>query len=422
MLVPSRRLIVLYAVIGAMAFIEPLQSLSLILAILLCLAALLDGLRIYRLPELQWQRRWPQPMTQGQSYSIRIDLQSERTQRLQWMDQLPEELTSSLPQLDSELSARNQSLSYRLYCAARGQHRIHGVRYRLTTYWRLWWKQFSVTREESCAVWPATARALALLNSQRGHQSRSNSNSVQRAGLGFEFLQLREFQNGDSSQHIDWKASARQHQLISREFSLEPDQDLLILLDCGLGMWSEDSEGRYFDRVLDALIALFNQALSQQRRIGLLLLQGQQVRYLPAQRSKAQLQKLMQLVFDLQPSTDVSNYLAVVACLRRYHIRRSELVLLTQLGDLQLDELQQFRRQLPAGLPLQLIGLQQSELQQALQQPLFDFDDALSYFSLSDYLTRLEQQIEQLRQSHLPVTVIHPQQVFSQLLRHYRPT
>ena len=55
-----------------------------------------------------------------------------------------------------------------------------------------------------------------------------------------EFHQLREFHEGDSLAQVDWKASSRHRQLISREFEEQRNQTVVFLLDTGRRMRALD--------------------------------------------------------------------------------------------------------------------------------------------------------------------------------------
>ena len=59
---------------------------------------------------------------------------------------------------------------------------------------------------------------------------------LRRRGEGTNFAGLREYVVGDDPRVIDWKASARRPALISREFSVEQGQTVMIVIDCGQSM------------------------------------------------------------------------------------------------------------------------------------------------------------------------------------------
>ncbi|MDR0688887.1 MAG: DUF58 domain-containing protein [Spirochaetaceae bacterium] len=54
-----------------------------------------------------------------------------------------------------------------------------------------------------------------------------------RRGQGMEFLDLREYQPGDSVRAIDWRATGRRGKVVIREYQEEQDQQVLFILDSG---------------------------------------------------------------------------------------------------------------------------------------------------------------------------------------------
>ena len=70
-----------------------------------------------------------------------------------------------------------------------------------------------------------------------------------------EFERLREYRVGDEIRHIDWRATSKHRKLISREFTTERNQNIVILLDCGRSMLNETDGISHLDRGLNASIA-----------------------------------------------------------------------------------------------------------------------------------------------------------------------
>src|SRR5262249_56156729 len=89
-------------------------------------------------------------------------------------------------------------------------------------------------------------------------------------GGGTESDRLGEDRREDEFRHIDWKATARQRQIISREYVVERNQNILIVLDCGRSMCNELGGISHLDRALNAAIVLSYIALRQGDNVGFL--------------------------------------------------------------------------------------------------------------------------------------------------------
>lgn len=57
--------------------------------------------------------------------------------------------------------------------------------------------------------------------------------SMMRLGAGAQVLQLRDYRRGDPPRVIDWKASARRGQLISRDYAEDQHLEIVLALDAG---------------------------------------------------------------------------------------------------------------------------------------------------------------------------------------------
>ncbi len=164
-----------------------------------------------------------------------------------------------------------------------------------------------------------------------------------RRGEGMDFHQLREFRTGDSLRRIDWKATARTRKLISREYQDERDQQVVFLLDCGRRMRALDELGGrrlgHFDQALNAMFLLSFVALKQGDAVGVATFAEAQPRMLAPRKGLAALDHLFQGLFDLQPTTQASDYLEAARRLRDRLRKRSLVVMLTNLRDEEDDTL-----------------------------------------------------------------------------------
>ncbi|MDP1165310.1 DUF58 domain-containing protein, partial [Klebsiella pneumoniae] len=75
---------------------------------------------------------------------------------------------------------------------------------------------------------------------------------------------------GDEIRQVDWKATARQQRLISREYQDERDQEVLFMLDTGRRMRAMDGEASHFDHSLNALLLTSYIALGAGASVGVL--------------------------------------------------------------------------------------------------------------------------------------------------------
>lgn len=152
-------------------------------------------------------------------------------------------------------------------------------------------------------------------------------------GRGTDFDRLREYRRGDEFRSIDWKATSRHQELISREYVVEKNQNIIFLIDCGRSMCNADEGVTHFDRALNAAILLSYVALRQGDTISLLACSNKVERWVPPIRGAGSIQKLIRQVYDLEPIYEASDYELMSEQLQQRYRKRSLVVVLTHALD-----------------------------------------------------------------------------------------
>ncbi len=152
-------------------------------------------------------------------------------------------------------------------------------------------------------------------------------------GRGSEFDRLREYRREDEFRNIDWKATARQQQLISREYVVERNQNLLLVLDSGRSMCNDFEGVTHFDRALNAALLLSYVALRQGDTVGLLAGSEQMERWVPPVRGRGGVERLIGQVYDLEASYAATDYERLFQELRKRYRKRSLVVFMTHTLD-----------------------------------------------------------------------------------------
>lgn len=195
-------------------------------------------------------------------------------------------------------------------------------------------------------------------------------------GMGTDFKQLSDYRPGDPIRHIDWKATLRQRRPIVREFQDERDQCVMFLLDCGRRMRASEAQGdvgiSHFDEALNALMLLSHVALKEGDEVGVMTFgtpAGQERHFAP-RKGGATLNALMARLFDIQPGTGHSDYIAAAEALLRRQHKRALIVVLTNFRDEDAAELQPALRLLRARHLVLVASLRERALRDLQDQPL----------------------------------------------------
>src|SRR5881398_2737269 len=91
--------------------------------------------------------------------------------------------------------------------------------------------------------------------------------------IGTEFYSMRKYVPGDDPKRINWKASARQNELIVNETEAERITDVMVVLDTDVTIF-EEAEDELFERGIRAAASMASLLLRQGNRVGLILQGG----------------------------------------------------------------------------------------------------------------------------------------------------
>lgn len=369
----------------ATAFVRELQLPFLIAGGSFVLLALIDVITLMRRPLPSLSRTLPSVMAIGERYAVELSLHSDRKERVVVHDHAPESgVVEGLPATLELWPDRITRLSYHFRPTARGLLRFPTASVQVTGTLGLLEQERRIGDGADLRVYPNFRRVAK--HASFGESALYQGAQLQRRrGQGLEFHQLREYREGDSPRAVDWKAVARRRQMISREYRSEQNQNVVFLLDCGRRMRAHDGALSLLDQALDALLLLSYVALRQGDSVGVLTFSGVS-RWLPPVRGAAGLQQVLHTTYDLQSSTEPTDFDEGVARLLARQRRRALVVLLTNLNDHDARELSAPLLTLRERHMVLVASLREPELRHQLEQPVHTLDDGLCALSTLGYL------------------------------------
>jgi uncharacterized protein (DUF58 family) len=157
--------------------------------------------------------------------------------------------------------------------------------------------------------------------------------SVRRRGQGSTFSNLREYVRGDDPRRIDWKATARRHKLISREYTVEQGQTVMIAVDAGRMMTQLAGDLPRFEYALSSATLLADVAVQSRDEVGLLLFDDQVRAFVPAARGADALERIRRALIPAVATMAEPDYAAAFRVLGERHRKRSLVVLFTDVID-----------------------------------------------------------------------------------------
>jgi uncharacterized protein (DUF58 family) len=150
-------------------------------------------------------------------------------------------------------------------------------------------------------------------------------------GQGTEFDVLREYVNGDDVRSIDWRASARTHDVVVRTWRPERDRRVICVLDTGRTSAARIGDEPRLDAAIDAALLLAVLASKADDRVDLLALDTAVRAKVEGGGHRTKLPRLISSMAALEPALVETDFgLAAGDLLRRDH-KRALVVIFTAL-------------------------------------------------------------------------------------------
>jgi len=437
---PSRALILCLAGIAmgctALACTElPMPTVALAGAALLCVLVALLGLDAF-ISLKRWQgaplglrRQLPQAFAVGRSAPLSLTLQNPGAHRCrgELFDLADPSMTLTGMPLAFDVGARQtQMFRVEIMPTERGLKHFAGSQVRLRSALGLIDWDRHIGEIESRRVFPnfANQGSFDWLAGEKRLKG-IGVKTVRRRGVGTDFDQLVEYRPGDAIRHIDWKATQRHHRPVVRQFQDDRDQRVLLLLDCGRRMRSDDTQhgigASHFDQALNALMLLAFVALTFGDAVGAMTFgtaEGK-ARIFAPRKGRRSLNALMAELGDVEPTPTCADYVRGAADLMARQRKRSLVVLITNCRDEDAPELATALKLLRSRHLVVVANLREQIVAQIAAQPLTTEDSALEVAAALDYEERRRVMLQRFAIGGALTIDCEPQRLGVELVNRY---
>ena len=121
--------------------------------------------------------------------------------------------------------------------------------------------------------------------------------STAQKGSGFEFDQIREYQEGDDVRFIDWNSSSRMNKLLVRQYLEERNRTIFLIVDCSGSTVFGSRESFKSDIIAQIASVLALVAEYGKDNVGVIICSDTVETYIPAAKGRQHIHKIMETVF-----------------------------------------------------------------------------------------------------------------------------
>ena len=275
------------------------------------------------------------------------------------------------------LPARGDAIvKYMLCPTQRGVYGFGRVRAFVSSPLGLVQRRFTCCESQDVKVYPSylMLRQYELL-AMSNNLTEMGIKRIRRIGNNTDFEQIKDYVVGDDYRTINWRATARRHQLMVNVYQEERAQQVFSVIDKGrmmqqtfsvtTDMASTAPRMTLLDYAINASLVLSFVAINKQDKAGLVTFGDQFETYVPASKQPGQMQILQEALYAEHTQFGETDYSALLAGLSRHVTHRSLLILYTSFMSLKALQRQlSYLRQLARRHRLLVVFFEDEELRQ----------------------------------------------------------
>lgn len=319
----------------------------------LCLLLLADGYVLYRRQGIRAFRQCADRFSNGDANDVRVRVESSYPYAVSV--EVVDEIPFVFQQRDTFFRARlraceGKTFSYQLRPTSRGRYDFGRIRVFVRGRIGLISRRYTCGEPFSVKVYPSylMLRHYELL-AVSDNLTEMGIKRIRRVGHHTEFEQIKEYVKGDDYRTINWKASARRHELMVNVYQDERSQQIYNVIDKGRVMQQAFRGMTLLDYAINASLVLSYVAMRREDRAGLVTFDARFDTFVPASRRPGHMQALLEGLYAQQATFGETDFSSLCVHLDKHVAKRSLLVLYTNFFGLksmnrQLAYLQQLNR------------------------------------------------------------------------------
>ncbi len=313
-------------------------SITLAFDITLIVLAVLDYYISEKPAQFRVKRELEERFSMGAENPVRFRLTNLARRKITFLikDEYPARMELLTPReaLLEVPAGRTRLWSFTLLPTARGKYDFGNTPIRFRSRLGLVWKQFTAPTEQIVKVYPDIREAKKNeLYAYRNRRPEPGLRRLRLKGQGREFESLRDFVIGDEIRHISWPATARRGKVITRQYTIERSQNVVVLLDTGRLMTARIGKLTKLDHAINATLSIAYVAASGGDNVGFVAFSRKVIQYLPPRRGHEQLNLILETLYNIEPQMIEPSYTRAFNFFSANCHRRSLVVILTDLVD-----------------------------------------------------------------------------------------
>ncbi len=317
-----------------------------IITILLLVFMLLDIVSLYKRTTIEAKRILPEKFSNSDENPVKVVIKNNYDFRIycEVIDELPVQFQKRDFLQGYEILAKNeQQFEYLVQPLERGEYIFGKLNVFVSTRLRLVKKRSVFNRDQMVKVYPSflQMKKLDFLAIDK-RITQKGLKKIRRIGHTMEFEQIKEYVTGDDVRTVNWKATAKQANLMVNQFQDEKAQPVFSVIDTGRVMKMPFKGLSLLDYAINSSLAFSNVALKKKDKVGLVCFSHKIESLLKANAKISQLSTILETLYNVETKYLDSDFGLLYAKTKKYINHRSLLLLYTNF-----EHISALKRQLP---------------------------------------------------------------------------
>ncbi|GAA0872256.1 DUF58 domain-containing protein [Gangjinia marincola] len=314
---------------------------------------ILDIAALYGRKQIKGSREMVEKLSNGAENIIRVILKNEYSFPVfvELVDELPVQFQKRdfLEEIrlsgagNSSAKAYTKTIEYIVVPTERGEYTFGNLNCFVSTSLKLVKRKFIFNGEQLAKVYPSIIemKKYDFLAMDNRLQS-IGLKKIRRIGHTMEFEQIKEYVPGDDVRTINWKATAKQAQLMVNQYQDEKSQPIYTFIDTSRVMKMPFEGLKLVDYAINSTLAFANIALKKNDKVGMLTYAHTVGNYLKAARRTSHLSLMLETLYNINTKHLDSDLGLLYGHINRKITQRSLLIMFTNF-----EHISAMRRQLP---------------------------------------------------------------------------
>jgi uncharacterized protein (DUF58 family) len=394
-----------------------------LLLVLFLVAVVADGVCLWPRRGIRAGRQCSDRFSNGDDNEVRLWVENDYpfTIRLEIIDEIPPVFQRRDISFRLSLSAKSdrQAIVYQLRPVKRGIYGFGHLRVFAATRLGLLCRRYTCATPQDVKVYPSYLK-LHQYEFLAIHQNLSETGikRIRRVGHQTEFEQIKDYVQGDDYRTINWRATARRHQLMVNVYQDERSQQIYHLIDKGRVMQQAFRGMTLLDYAINATLVLSHVAVRKEDKAGLITFADQIDTMLTASRHAGHMQQMLETLYGQQTDFGETDFSALCVHVNKHVQRTSLLIVYTNfIGMVALRRQLPYLQQLSRRHRVLVVFFEDEELVDYASTPADSVEEQCRHIMAEKFIYEKQLMVSTLRQygiyalltapDHLTVDVVN---------------